>query len=188
MVVPVQISDDISDNRPSRLLFYILALLWLLPWWEIFRVWKSLAKDNSWIQLFLTKYYRLSTTALLLGVGWGVLYALHDAWTYTNALQPQVQSLWQPFGHPLTINYFKRCFVVWFYQRCSLRFRLRRIQTGPHHLIGGALMRLGAVLILGGNDILILNFAIAFASCHTYILCVALRNRDYDAHKAIHLR
>ena len=46
------------------------------------------------------------------------------------------------------------------WQRGSLRLRWRRIQAWPRHLMGGALMGAGAVLIPGipgGNDTLILK-------------------------------
>ena len=50
------------------------------------------------------RYYRLSTAALLLGLSGGVLYTLHDAWTYTSVLKRQVQSLWQIVEQPAAIN------------------------------------------------------------------------------------
>ncbi len=162
MIEPGQALTPLIFKAPKPLIFTVLALLWLFLCWEIFRLWKSRAKDNSWIQLFLSRYYRLSTAALVLGFCGGVLYALHDAWTYTNALKRQVQSLWQPLEQPLTINLL--LFIALFcgmllsaWQRGSLRLRWRRIQTWPRHLIGGTLMGAGAVLIPGGNDTLMLK-------------------------------
>ena len=91
-----------------------------------------------------------------------MLYALHDAWTYTNALKRQVQSLWQPIEQPVTIHLI--LFIALFsgmllsaMQRGKIRLRWRRIQAWPRHLIGGTLMGAGAVLIPGGNDTLILK-------------------------------
>ena len=100
MAEPGQALTPLLFKAPKSLIFAVLALLWLFLSWEIFRLWKSRAKGTSWIQLFLSKYYRLSTAALVLGFSGGVLYALHDAWTYTNALKRQVQSLWQPIEQP----------------------------------------------------------------------------------------
>ena len=162
MFEPCQALTPLLFKAPKPLIFTVLALLWLFLCWEIFRLWKSRAKGNSWIQLFLSRYYRLSTAALVLGFSGGVLYALHDAWTYTNALKRQVQSLWQPIEQPLTINLL--LFIALFcgmllsaWQRGSLRLQWRRIQTWPRHLIGGTLMGAGAVLIPGGNDTLMLK-------------------------------
>jgi uncharacterized membrane protein YedE/YeeE len=162
MFEPCQALTPLLFKAPKSLIFAVLALLWLFLCWEIFRLWKSRAKGNSWIQLFLSRHYRLSTAALVLGFCGGVLYALHDAWTYTNALKRQVQSLWQPIEQPVTINLL--LFLALFcgmllsaWQRGRLRLRWRRIQTWPRHLIGGTLMGAGAVLIPGGNDTLMLK-------------------------------
>jgi hypothetical protein len=97
---------------------------------------RETVRGKHGMSVTFARYYRLSTAAVLLGFSGGVLYTLHDAWTYTSVLKRQVQSLWQ---------------------RGSLRLRWRRIQTWPRHLIGGTLMGAGAVLIPGGNDTLILD-------------------------------
>ena len=130
--------------------------------WEIFRLWKSRAKGNNWVQLFLSRHYRLSTAALVLGLSGGVLYALHDAWTYTNALKRQVQSLWQPIEQLVRVNLLLSIalfcgMLLSAWQRGSLRLRWRRIETWPRHLIGGTLMGAGAVLIPGGNYTLMIK-------------------------------
>jgi hypothetical protein len=162
MIVPGQALTPLLFKAPKLLVITVLALLWLFLCWEIFRLWRSRAKGDSWIQLFFSRRYRLSTAALLLGFSGGVLYTLHDAWTYTNALKRQVQSLWLPIEQPVTINLL--LFLALFggmllsaWQRGSLRLRWRRIQAWPRHLIGGTLMGVGAVLIPGGNDTLMLK-------------------------------
>jgi hypothetical protein len=136
--------------------------LWLFLCREIFRLWKTRAKGRSWRQLFFSRYYRLSTAALLSGFSGGVLYALHGSWTYTNALKQKIQSLWLPVGNPASISLF--LFLALFcgmllsaWQRGSWRLQWHRIQTWPRHLIGGTLMGGGAVLIPGGNDTLMLK-------------------------------
>ena len=161
-IEPNQALTPLLFKAPRPLLLGVLALFWLLFCWEIVRLWKSRAKGNSWIKLFLSRYYRLSTAALVLGISGGVLYVLHGSWTYTNALKRQVQSLWQPIDQPVTINLL--LFIALFcgmllsaWQRGSFRLRWRRIQTWPRHLIGGTFMGAGAVLIPGGNDTLILK-------------------------------
>ena len=149
-------------KAPKPLILVVLALLWLFLCWELFRLWRSRAKGSSWIQLFFSRRYRLSTAALLLGFSGGVLYAIHGAWTYTNALKRQIQSLWLPIEQPVTINLL--LFLALFggmllsaWQRGSLRLRWHRIQAWPRHFISGAFMGAGAVLIPGGNDTLILK-------------------------------
>ena len=162
MIVPGQALTPLLFKAPKLLVITVLALLWLFLCWEIFRLWRSRAKGNRWVQLFFSRHYRLSTAALLLGFSGGVLYTLHNGWTYTNALKRQVQSLWLPIEQPVTINLL--LFLALFggmllsaWQRGSLRLRWRRIQAWPRHLVGGALMGVGAVLVPGGNDTLILK-------------------------------
>jgi uncharacterized membrane protein YedE/YeeE len=149
-------------NAPRPLIGGVLALFWLLLCWETVRLWKSRARGKSWIQLFLSRHYRLSTAALVLGFTGGVLYVLHGSWTYSNALRRQVQSFLQPIDQSVTINLL--LFLALFcgmllstWQRGSFKLRWRRIQNWPRHLIGGVFMGGGAVLIPGGNDTLMLK-------------------------------
>ena len=162
MIEPGQALTPLVFKAPRPLIFTVLAILWLLICWEIVRLWKSRAKGNNWIQLFLSRYYRLSTAGLVLGFSGGLLYVLHGSWTYTNALKRQVQSLWLPIEQPVIIHLllFLALFcgmILSAWQRGSLRLRWRRIQTWPCHLIGGTLMGAAAVLIPGGNNTLILK-------------------------------
>jgi len=157
MIEPCQALTPLLFKAPRPLVAAVLTLLWLFLCWEIFRLWRSRARGNSWIQLFLSRYYRLSTAALGLGFSGGVLYVLHGNWTYTNALKRQVLSLWRPIEPPVTIHLI--LFLALFggmllsaWQRGSLRLRWRRLETWPRHFIGGTLMGAGAVLIPGGND------------------------------------
>jgi hypothetical protein len=69
-----------------------------------------------------------------------VLYALHDAWTYTNALKRQVQSLWLLIEQALAVNLL--LFLALFggmllsaWQRGGLRLRWHRIRAWPRHFI-----------------------------------------------------
>ena len=149
-------------KAPKPMLFAGLALLWILACWEIIRLWRSRQRGKSWRHLFLSRHYRLSTAALLLGSCGGVLYVLHDAWTYTNVLRQEVQSLWHLNEHPGTIKllFFLALLggmILSAWQRGSLKLRMRRMQAWPRHLMGGALMGAGAVLIPGGNDTLMLK-------------------------------
>ena len=162
MIDPSAALSPVLFKAPKPLIIMVLVFLWLFVCREIFRLWRSRERGKSWRQLLFARYYRLSTAALLLGFSGGVLYTLHDAWTYTSVLKRQVQSLWQLIEQPAAIDLllFPALFCGMFlsaWQRGSLRLRWRRIQTWPRHLIGGTLMGAGAVLIPGGNDTLILD-------------------------------
>jgi hypothetical protein len=56
---------------------------------------RETVRGKHGMSVTFARYYRLSTAAVLLGFSGGVLYTLHDAWTYTSVLKRQVQSLWQ---------------------------------------------------------------------------------------------
>jgi uncharacterized membrane protein YedE/YeeE len=159
IIEPGQGLSSLPLRAPNLLNLTILALSWIFLCWEIIRLWKTRAKDRSWKQRILSRHYRLSTAALLLGFSGGVLYALHDSWTYTNALKREVQSLWLPIEKPEIISLFLFLSVfsgmllsAW--QRGNWRVQWHLVKTWPRHLIGGALMGAGAVLIPGGNDTL----------------------------------
>jgi uncharacterized membrane protein YedE/YeeE len=160
MIEPCQTVPSLLLVVPKTVFFSAIVLLWLCIIWEIFRLWKSRAKETSWNQLLLSRYYRLSTGALVMGFSGGALYAFHDSWTYTNALKREVQSLWFSIEKPVTIHLI--LFMALFcgmllsaWQRGKIRFRWRRIRSWPRHLFGGSLMGAGAVLIPGGNDTLV---------------------------------
>jgi hypothetical protein len=85
-----------------------------------------------------------------------VLYALHDAWTYTNALKRQVQSLWLLIEQALAVNLL--LFLALFggmllsaWQRGGLRLRWHRIRAWPRHFIPASaamFCEIGATLLL----------------------------------------
>ena len=163
---------------PKPLTIAILVLLWLFACWEISRLWRSRAKGRGWRQLLFARKYRLSTAALLIGFSGGLLYALHDSWTYTYMLKIQIQSLWQPYEQPVLIHLF--LFLALFcgmllsaWQRGSLKLQWKQARAWPRHLIGGTLMGVGAVLIPGGNDTLMLRSVPGF-SPHAMPALVAL--------------
>lgn len=178
VIGPGQALTPLLFEAPNLLIFTVLALLWLFLCWETFRLWKTRAIGRGWRQLLLSKHYRLSTAALVLGFSGGGLYVLHDTWTYTNVLKQNLQSLLLPIGKPEAINLllFLSLFIgmllsAW--QRGSWRLQWRRIQIWPRHLIGGALMGAGAVLIPGGNDTLMLK-SIPGLSPHSIPAMIAL--------------
>lgn len=165
-IVPViehgQALTPLLYTIPRPFVYAFLSGLWLFICWEVCRLWKTGAKGCDWRQLFLSRYYRLSTAALVLGFSGGVLYALHETWTYTNALRQKIQSLWMPVEIPefTSLLLFFALFggmLLSAVQRGSWRLQWRPTQKWPRHIVGGALMGAGAMLIPGGNDTLVLK-------------------------------
>ena len=134
--------------------------LWAL--WELWRLWRKRDATSTLRKAVLSPRYRLSTAALLLGVANGVLFALFGAWTYTRTARTAVNHVvmgrpgpellyWLLFAAVLTgvvlSSLTNKSFV--FDGRIRLNWML--------NFLGGILMGVGATLIPGGNDALILH-------------------------------
>ncbi len=139
-----------------------LAALGLWGLWEVWRLWRSRPAGLGLRALVLADRYRLSTSALLLGVSNAVLYALHGTWAYTSTLSRGVQQAMGADVRPAPIAWLLFLFVVigmfasaW--QRRSFRLRWRPRLGWLSYLVGGAFMGFGAALVPGGNDVLILH-------------------------------
>jgi hypothetical protein len=127
----------------TALLYVVSLLLAVLMGFAVHRA--SLCMVRTVAEILSTRRAYMMLTmlkAVLLGFSGGVLYALHDAWTYTNALKRQVQSLWLPIEQALTVNLL--LFLALFggmllsaWQRGRLRLRWHRIRAWPRHFIGG---------------------------------------------------
>lgn len=163
---------------PRPLLFISLAICWLFLFRETIRIFWIREKGSRWLPILLTTHYRLSATALVLGISGGMLYTFHESWTYTNALKVKAISFWQPIDQPLSIHLF--LFLALFggmalsaWQKGTIKLRWRFLNSWPRHLIGGTFMGAGATMIPGGNDTLLLE-SIPGMSPHAVPAFVAL--------------
>lgn len=146
----------------------ILAILWMLATWELIRLWRSRPLHLPLWQLPGVAAYRLSTSALIIGLSGGLLYGLQGAWTYSNYLRTTIESIHQhshPPGHfqaGLLVALLAGM-VVSALQRGSFKPRLSGATAGPgwvglaRRYVGGTVMGFGAAAIPGGNDTLILT-------------------------------
>ncbi len=99
--------------------------------------------------------------ALVMGVAGGLLYTLQGAWTYTNFLGGEA-SAW--VGHEMSPGALRVLFLVALLAGMGLSSRQRRsfalrIPPAPvlvRSIAGGLLMGLGAAILPGGNDTLVL--------------------------------
>ena len=142
-----------------------LALtLWMI--WEIVRLWRT-APNARWSTRLLASRYRLSTAAAIIGVSNGVLYALLGTWSYTHTLRRSVGEIVTPVD--VGTNQTSMAMLWWLFfalivgvlvsAALSRRFVFAwRPQSAWHgYFWGGILMGLGAALVPGGNDVLLLN-------------------------------
>jgi hypothetical protein len=139
----------------------IVALLWLLAALELRRIWRTRPRIGI-RRLAASDVYRLSTAAMLIGISGGVLNVLLGSWTYTYYLRTAIASAQRDATAPMPIlagllAALLAGMVVSAVQRGSFEFRWGGTGGALKHLAGGALMGIGAALIPGGNDSIVLT-------------------------------
>lgn len=156
----------------------MLLMLALVAWalMELFRLWRRRAEFQN---LSHTQSFRPAVTAVILGLGGGLLYLGFGPWTYTNSLQHIAGAL---VGERLVPPVLQLAliptllsgmlFSAW--RRGSWHGRKPARGWGAN-LIGGSLMGLGAAQIPGGNDTLLLRLIPSMTphSLWTYLMLIA---------------
>lgn len=154
----------IELNFGSATVLGLALTFWMI--WEIVRLWRT-APSARWWTLLSAPRYRLSTAAAAIGVSNGILYALLGTWSYTHTLRRSVGQLVGPVDGGA--GQVSATMLWWLFLALitgvlasaviNRRFVLAwRPQTGwPGYFWGGILMGLGAALVPGGNDVLLLN-------------------------------
>lgn len=143
------------------------ALLALLAWvaWRLrdFARHARQAKCASWAERLLSPTYPLTVAAMLMGLAGGWLYAVQGQWSYTGFLRNALLRRWDatpaPSGlHAWLVSALVAGMALSAWQRGSLRWRRpARPRDWAHHVVGGILMGLGAAMVPGGNDTLLLG-------------------------------
>jgi uncharacterized protein len=144
-----------------RISIAIVALLWLLAALELRRIWRTRPRIGI-RRLAASHVYRLSTAAMLIGISGGLLNVLLGSWTYTYYLRTAIASAQRDAMAPMPIfagllAALLAGMVVSAVQRGSFEFRWGGTGGALKHLAGGALMGMGAALIPGGNDSIVLT-------------------------------
>ena len=167
---------SLSDRTATVL--GIIVTLWML--WESVRLIRT-TRHMAWRERWLAPQLRLSTAAAVIGVSNGILYAFLGTWSYTHTLRRSITELTTPVSAAVP-----SMVLLWglfaalslgvlaasvFSGRFSLSWRPRSAWLG--YFAGGLLMGLGAALVPGGNDVLLLN-AIPGMSPHALPAFVAM--------------
>jgi uncharacterized protein len=129
--------------------------------WEIWRLWRTRPAGSPLADLLLAPRYRLSTAAALMGLSNGVLYLFNGSWSYSGTLVRTVQRFalmdgWPSAAHWLLFAAMLGGMLISTWQRKSFRIEWRPSPSWARNFAGGTLMGLGAVVIPGGNDTLVL--------------------------------
>ncbi|MDH3511783.1 MAG: YeeE/YedE family protein [Gammaproteobacteria bacterium] len=133
---------------------------------EVARLWRT-APTVQWSTRLLAAEYRLSTAAAVIGVSNGILYTLLGTWSYTHTLRRSVG----PFVTPAVFraDQVSMPMLWWLFSALVLGVLVsaalkrdivvnwRPGKAWRGYLSGGMLMGVGAAMVPGGNDVLLLN-------------------------------
>ncbi len=160
----VQVEPLFELNDVPAIVFSLALTFWMA--WEVVRLWRT-APDARWSTLLLSPRFRLSTAAAVIGVSNGILYAYLGTWSYTHTLRSSVEQMIVPAN--VGAGRVSTGMLWWLFLALlvgvivssvhSRRFVLdwRALTGWQGFLWGGILMGLGAALVPGGNDVLLLN-------------------------------
>ncbi len=157
---PTAAATYLEPPAPWTVALLAALLLWAV--WEGPRLWRTRPTGTPLRTLAFADRYRLSTAAFLMGISNAILYASYGTWAYTSILNRGVREVlgsietvqaiyWYLFAALLAGMFLS----AW----CKGGFRLdwRPSQKWRLYFLGGLLMGLGAAMVPGGNDVLILN-------------------------------
>lgn len=158
--LPHSIPPPTHELFPWTMAAAIGLALWCF--YEIHNLWRTRPAGSRLEDLVLAHQYRLSTAAALMGLSNGVLYVLYGSWSYTSTLEHTVEHFITSGAWPWPIHWTLFCamlagMVLSTWQRRSFRIDWRPSLGWLRNLWGGTLMGVGAVLIPGGNDTLVLH-------------------------------
>src|SRR5258706_2431091 len=144
---------------------WLLAALLLWATLRVRSLWQLLEKssNSSLPALLLVPTYHLSVAAAGVGLAAGLLYATQGAWADTNYIRSELQhyprdarapSPW----HTALLGCLLLGMGISALQRRSMKLRApEQLAAWLRHIGGGGLMGVGAAMIPGGNDTLLLS-------------------------------
>ena len=140
---------------------YVGAVLFLWGTYELIRLWRTRPTGATLRKLVLAPQYRLSTSALLIGIASGAIFLLFGSPGYTTTLQQVIEGNFgtrppPPYGRWIVLGAVLFGMLLSTWQRGSFRIDWRPRWSWSRNIIGGTLMGLGTALLPGGNDALVL--------------------------------
>jgi uncharacterized protein len=140
----------------------VLAAI-LVAWalYEFVRLWRTRQPELGITKRILAVQYRLSTTALIMGVATAVLILLYGPLGYTSTFEQVIEATFGTRPWPTTVRWILIIailagMVLSTVQRGTFRLDWRPQRGWLQNIGGGFLMGLGVALTPGGNDALVL--------------------------------
>lgn len=173
-IVSISLFEDaLPHQHPAPSGFVVPAIFavpltfWML--WELWRIWQHRWAINA---SFQSGFLALSPAALLIAVANGALILVGRPWSFTSTALCSARdvplapckfttALWS-----ISMTAFLTMFASALIRR-SFRLRRPKANGAARHLVAGLIMGLGASLIPGGNDGLVL-FGIPALSPHAF--------------------
>src|SRR5262245_13041519 len=135
----------------------------LLAWaaYEIVRLWRTRPPGATLKSMILAPQYRLSTSALLIGLASGAIFLMFGSPGYTTTFQQVVEGYigsqpWPYYGRWVVLGAVLFGMLSSTFQRKSFRIDWRPRWSWLRNIFGGILMGFGTALLPGGNDALVL--------------------------------
>jgi uncharacterized membrane protein YedE/YeeE len=128
---------------------------------EVVRLWRSRPPATSAGKLVLAPRYRLSTTAMLMGLASALIFLLLGTSGYSSTFELVIEATfgtrpWPNSARWLVLVAVLAGMLVSTLQRGTFRIDLTPQRAWLRSLFGGVLMGLGVALTPGGNDSLVL--------------------------------
>lgn len=148
--------SQIGDWRAS---IAFILLIWMV--WELYKLFRPPEKVGI-VKRSLSPQYRLSTAAVLMGISNAFLYGVIGVWPYTGALGQSARFIVNGTPPPALILWVLFAALIFgvlisAWQSHRLRWQGRPQFRWIGYFCGGSLMGIGASMIPGGNDMLILQ-------------------------------
>ena len=139
----------------------VIVALGALALYEGIRLWRSHPPGMRLRDLVLAHQYRLSTSALVIGLTGASIYLLFGSAGYTSTFEVVVEGAlgtrdWPAAGRWILLVAVLAGMLASTLQRGSFRLELRPRRAWLRNFVGGTFMGFGVALAPGGNDVLVL--------------------------------
>lgn len=160
-LVPRPTSAYAAFGALRPLAWLIIAGLAVAFVYEAVRLWRTREKGVPLWQRLVSRQYRLSTAALLIGLSSGIIFLNYGSPGYTTTYQQVIEGFIgsRPFPQAtrvLVLLSVLAGMLISTLQRRGFRLDARPRRIWLRHFAGGTLMGLGTALAPGGNDALVL--------------------------------
>ena len=156
---PTLRTPELNLSEPFGWLVAAILMLWVA--WECRGLLRAFRSRRSLKRYLFARRYRLSTAAAVIGICNGFLYAIYGRWSYASSLMEQVAPVTHAATSSAQLHLYLFLAVLAGAFVSALRSGRFSLSLAPERwltsLVGGFIMGFGAIMVPGGNGILILQ-------------------------------